>query len=260
VTWIVSTSWGLSKVGGIVSAIAYAHRLAGYDPPPTSHTLVRDAMRALRRRRGVASKGAKAAIALPELEELVRRLDRETLAGKRDAALLLVAWWGAFRRSEAVALNVDDVSPTPGGVAVAIRRSKTDQEGEGATIGLEAKGGELCPVAALEGWIRAGGITSGPIFRGLTRHGTVRRTALNAQEVARLTKRLAALAGLDPKRFGGHSLRAGHVTEAYRQDLPEAQIMAHTRHASVAMLARYRREADPIRRGTTSKIRVPGST
>jgi integrase len=257
VEWLASTTWGLSKVEGTVSAIAHAHRLAGFDPPPTAHALVQAGLAAIRRIRGRAPAHPKAPLPLPELAQLLAGLDRTTIAGKRDAALLLVTWWSALRRSEVVDLSVDDVKKVEGGIALRIRRSKTDQEGQGVTVGIEAKGGELCPVAALEAWRSISGIASGPIFRGLTRHGTVRKGAMNDQEVARLVKRLAVRAGLDAKEFAGHSLRAGHVTEAYRQEVPEAQIMATTRHKSVTMLARYRREADPVRRSSSAKIRVP---
>jgi integrase len=214
------------------------------------------ARHAFYRARGRAAKAPKLAATGDELRAMVAQLDRSTLAGARDAAALLVGWWAALRRSELVALEIDDVTPSPGGIAIRIRWSKTDQEGQGATLGLEAKEGPLCPIAALEAWIEMSGIKSGPIFRGLTRHGGVRKGAMNDQEVARLVKRLAQGAGLDPKRFAGHSLRAGFITEAYRQGVQEAQIMATSRHRSVAMLARYRREADPVKRGATSKMKL----
>ncbi len=256
VIWISTTKWSLPKVRLAIAAISRAHRLAGHVPPPTSHVLVRDAFEVLCRRLGTAPKNAKAAVTLGELRTLTRQIDRTTLAGKRDAALLLLTWWSARRRSEIVALDRADVAESPGGIAIVVKRSKTDQHGEGMPIGLPKVSGDLCPVAALDAWFTASGVTSGPIFRGLTRHGGVRRRALRGQEVARLVKRLAAAAGLDPKHFGGHSLRAGFITEAFRQDVSEAQIMATSGHRSTVMLARYRREADPVRRSAGSKIKV----
>lgn len=248
--------WSLSKVECVISAITHAHRLRGYDPPPTHHTIVRLAISAVRRVKGRAPKAPKTPAAGDEIRSMVSHLDRSTLAGKRDAALLLVGWWSAMRRSELVAITVEDVKQVPDGIAMTIQRSKTDQEGEGATIGLERKGGELCPVEALAVWLHESEVKTGPIFRGVTRWGGIHPSALSAQEVAKLVKRLASAAGLDPKHFGGHSLRAGHVTEAYRQDVPEAQIMETTRHKSATMLRRYRREANPVKRGSSSKIKL----
>ncbi len=259
VEWIVGAadSWGLAKVEGTLAAVAYAHRLAGHDPPPTAHAIVRDALRALRRKKGTAPANPRDPAALGELRRMLGCIDRSSLTGQRDAALLLLGWWAALRRSEIVALEGRDLKEAPGGIAIMIRKSKTDQEGRGETIGLERKGGDLCPVEAIEAWITASGITAGSIFRGITRYGTLRKAALSDQHVNLLISRLARAAELPrPERFGGHSLRAGFVTEAYRQGVPEAQIMATTRHRSVAMLARYRREADPVRASASIAIKV----
>lgn len=260
VVWIEAVSgangWSLAKVEGVAAAIAHVHRLKGIDPPPTSHTFVKAALSAFRRLRGRAPKGAKAAIVQDALGALLAQIDRSTVAGKRDAALLLVTWWSACRRSEVVALTAADVLPAPGGLALRIVRSKTDAEGRGELVGLERKGGPLCPVAALEAWLAASGIAEGPVFRGFTGRGQLRRTALSAGEVGLLVKRLATLAGLDAAKLGGHSLRAGHITEAILQDVPAAQIMAQTRHRNATTLQRYYREADPVRRGSTARIKI----
>lgn len=256
VMWLSQSKWGLSKVEQVLSAISRAHQLAGY-PTPTQHVLVRDAARAMRRVRGRATPGAKAPVVLAELQQLLQHLDRTTLAGKRDAALLLMAWWSACRRSEVVALTVEDVVPAPGGLALRLRRSKTDQEGRGQVVGVKEQGGWSCPVGALQEWLKASGITKGPIFRAITKSGTVRASALGAAEIPRLVKRLARASGLDPTRLAGHSLRAGHVTQAYLDGVPEAQIQSTTRHKSVTMLARYRRMADPVKQGSSSGIKVP---
>lgn len=252
---IASTKWGLSKAEQVIAAIARTHRLSGIDPPPTEHTLVKDAMTVLRRDRGTAPKGAKEAITLEELRQLESQIDRATLRGKRDAAILLLTWWSACRRSEIAALEVSDITRAPGGLAITIRRSKGDQLGEGAIVGVEAKA-ELCPVAALAAWQEAGQIATGPLFRHLTRKGELTPQPVRGDEIAGIVKRRARAAGLDPARFAGHSLRAGHVTEAIRQGVSDVQIMATTRHKSVTMLLRYHRTADPVKRGSASKIKL----
>jgi len=256
VEWLEATKWSLAKIEGVIAAIAYAHRLAGYDPPPTGHALVLEALSAVRRDRGRAPKAPKAALVLNELRPLLVRIDRTTLAGKRDAALLLIAWWSALRRSEVVSFELADLERHDGGVSLLLRRSKTDPEGQGHRFGfLEDADETVCPVRALDAWLTASRITSGPIFRGVTRHGTIRKHAIGAQEVARLVKRLAVSAGLPPARFAGHSLRAGFITEGIRQGLPDSVLMGTSRHKSTAMLARYRREADPLRQSAGSMIR-----
>jgi integrase len=200
---------------------------------------------------------------MEELQALVAQIDRNQLVGKRDAAVILVGWWTSMRRSELVALQFDDVKTVRGGgIALHTGRSKTDQEGEGMWRGFDRKGGELCPVEALDAWMSEltnAGHTTGPIFRGFTAQGVIRRTALHAQEVARIVKQLARAAGLDPKKYGGHSLRAGHITEAILQDVPTARIMAQTGHRSATTLQRYYRAADPVARGSASAIKVPSS-
>src|SRR5205823_8312253 len=129
------------------------------------------------------------------------------MKGLRDRALLLLGFAGAFRRSELVALNVGDLEESELGFKVAIRHSKTDQEGMGQTIAI-VRGSVACPVAALKAWLEAAGITTGPVFRAVRKGGAV-SGRLSAQSVAALVKAYAERVGLDPALFAGHSLRAG---------------------------------------------------
>ncbi len=119
-----------------------------------------------------------------------------------------------------------DVSWRDEGIVVLIRRSKTDQTGQGyeKSVWYNSDEPTTCPVEALKVWLESARITSGPIFRGVTRHGTVRAGRLSDDVVADIVKKYARAAGLDPERFSGHSLRAGHVTEAYRRGVPEHRI------------------------------------
>ena len=254
-TWGMSGERGVPTVNQTLSAIAYASRLLGSEP--CSHPWVREAFRALKRAKQNRPVG-KAPVTLDLLERLQAQLDRSTFAGKRAAALLLVGWWGALRRTELVSLRVEDVARVPSGISLTIRHSKTDQEGRGQTVGLEDKGGDLlCPVRALRDWLNVADITEGFIFRAFTKHQTLRRNHLSDQEVGKLVKSLALSAGIDPRTFSGHSLRAGLVTEAYRQGVGEAKILGTTRHTSASALARYRRESDPVARGASPDIHIP---
>lgn len=257
---------GLSTLAQTMAAIGARHGLAGYDPPPTAAKTVKVIWKGVRRQKGMRARGAKAPLTLDDLRMVLNRVDRATPVGKRDAAILLFGFWSAERRSEIMGAHVEHVTPADeGGLAVLIPKSKGDQEGAGQTIGLARRDDapDLCPVRALATWREAAGITAGPIFRrvfanrdGATYTITVGEKALHPQEVARLVKRYCAAAGMDPKRFAGHSLRRGHVTEAIRQGVPDRNIADQTRHKSTDMLRRYNGEANPVARGSTGKMKT----
>lgn len=143
--------------------------------------------------------------------------DPHSLAGVRDRALLLVGYMGAFRRSELVALDVEDLEDRPEGLALNLRRSKVDQEGHGRRkVLVYGSGPATCPVIALRAWLAQAAITEGPVFRPVDRHGRLGARRLSGEAVADVVKRAARGSGLDPCFFAGHSLRAGHVTQAKR--------------------------------------------
>jgi integrase len=150
-----------------------------------------------------------------------------------------------MRRSELCALNVDDLTWVDDGVRVLIRRSKTDQEGEGQEIAIP-RGLKLCPVAALQTWLSVAGITEGRIFRAVLLGGRVQRS-ITPECLSRVIKKLAARIDLDPREFGGHSLRSGFVTTCVEANSPLMKIMETTRHKSVQMLQVYSRRVDLFR-------------
>lgn len=167
---------------------------------------IRDVLRGLRRAKGVAQDHAEA-LTVPLLRRLLATCG-DRLIDVRDRALLLVGFGAALRRSELVGLAVDDVVVVPEGLRVMIRRSKGDQEGEGAVIAVGRTGSETCPAAAYTAWLAAAGIAEGAVFRGVSRHGR-RETRLSTDAVSEIVQRRAAAAGLDPAPFSGHSMRAG---------------------------------------------------
>jgi site-specific recombinase XerD len=224
-----------------LTSISQAHQIAGYESP-TQTPLVRDAMKGIRRTFGVAHVG-KAPLRSTDIRRLVATLDTGTPIGLRDRALLVVGFAGAFRRSELVALNVDDLDWGGDGLIVHIRRSKTDQEGEGAAIGLPFKSDpRTCPVRTLRAWLDAAGISEGAIFRSSTPHGQITDRRLPAEAVADRVKRAAAAVGLDVARFAAHSLRAGLITSAMEGGAHEHRTMQHSRHKSVAVFRGYIRD------------------
>ncbi len=220
-----------STIGRRCAAISYAHKLAKV-VDPTDDEAVRAAMKGIRRRVGVAPSRKAAATAEIVAAMLMRIPD--TLAGKRDRALLALGFAGAFRRSELVALDVADLSEDPDGLRVTVRRSKTDQEGAGIEKAIP-HGRFIRPVALLRDWLDAAGISEGPLFRPVSRSGRVRAARdaggsdnvanfsgprLTTQAVADIIKRHAGAADLDPDLFGAHSLRAGFITTAAERGRP----------------------------------------
>ena len=161
----------------------------------------------------------------------------------RDRALLLIGFAGAFRRSELVALNADDIEETPEGLRVTIRRSKTDQEGHGHVIAIP-RGMIACPVAALKAWLEAAGITEGAVFLPIAKGGRIRPTRLTDRSVADIVKAHARRAGLDPKQFAGHSLRSGFLTSAAARGASIFKMADQSRHKSMDTLRGYVRDAE----------------
>lgn len=149
----------------------------------------------------------------------------------------------AARRSELVGLCVEDLTFTDEGLKVLVRRSKTDQEGQGAVLGVpHGRNRTTCPVRAVETWLVSSGITRGPLFRRLSRHGHVGIRTMSADAVATIVKSAVEEAGLDPDRYAGHSLRAGLVSEAARAGVEERVIAKQSRHRSMTILRGYIRE------------------
>ena len=167
----------------------------------------------------------------------------DTLTGKRDRALLALGFAGAFRRSELVALQVEDLVETPDGLRVLIRRSKTDQEGQGAEVAI-LRGCRLRPVEAVQAWLAAAEICTGPVFRSVAKGGRVQAVPLSAFSAAQIVKTYAERAGLDPVQFAGHSLRSGFLTSAAEAGASVFKMMEVSRHKSVDTLRSYVRRAD----------------
>ncbi len=234
-----SRSVKASTIGRRTAAIRYAHKLAGL-LTPTDDELVKATVRGIRRTLGTAK-----ARKMPATADRLLAMAANTgdgLKGQRDRALLLLGFAGAFRRSQLVALNTDDIEETADGMKVTIRHSKTDQEGAGQTIAIPF-GKIACPVAALKEWLAAAGIRSGAIFRSVNRHGKVGER-LTDQSVADVVKEHASRLRLDPKQFAGHSLRAGFLTSAAAKGASIFKMMDTSRHKSVDTLRGYVRDAE----------------
>ena len=219
--------------------IGRVHAAQGFQSP-TGTELVKATLRGIRRTHGSAQRQVAPAI---KEDVLAMVANLEGIKGIRDRALLLIGFAGAFRRSELVSLTVADIEQAKQGLIIQLRFSKTDQAGEGRKVAIPYARGAVCPVIALQQWITAAGITEGPIFRGVNRHGVIAETALTPQAVALVVKERAQAVGLDSAKYAGHSLRAGLVTSAAQLGVSSWKIRQQTGHRSDAMLIRYIRDS-----------------
>lgn len=235
-----------------LAAISEAHKAARL-PSPRSSAEVQAVLAGIKRAHGTAQK-QKAAITRNQLREAVAALPA-SLIGLRDRALLLVGFITACRRSELVALDLDDVASTPRGLELTVQRSKTDQQGAGMAKAVpfstacthdDGCKDALCAVHALARWVAAAGIEDGPLFRSVRKSARV-GNRLDGKDVARIVKRSLARIGVDASDFAGHSLRAGFVTAAIEAGKSSVEIRQQTGHRSDAMLARYFRSRDRYR-------------
>jgi integrase len=246
---------GHLKVGTVqrrLNAIAEAHKAAGLESP-THSPLVKNTLKGIRRTKGTAAL-QKAPALTDEIRAMVTAAD-PALIGAGDRALILLGFAGAFRRSELVGLDCGDCAFNRDGLTVTLRRSKVDQEGAGRKVGIPyGSDPGTCPVRVLQSWLERASISAGPLFRPINRHGQLQPGRLFGIDVARIVKKLASRAGLDPKKYAGHSLRAGHATSAAIAGASERSIMNQTGHRSVQMVRRYIREGSLFRDNSACKL------
>lgn len=231
-----------------LAAIAQLHQEAGLEDPTKTKT-VRNVYRGIVREIGTFQEGK-----APMVGATVRRVlgafeADEGAAAARDRAILLVGLAGGYRTSELASLLVEDVEFADDGVVVLLRRSKTDQAGGGFYKGIRHGAHRItCPVTHLRRWIdrllAAGRASDGPLFCAVGRYGNLRAGGMTRESISRVVTKRAEAAGLDPGRYSGHSLRAGHVTAAYAGGASDKAIMDQTGHKSLATLNRYKRKSN----------------
>lgn len=235
-----------------ITAISRAHHLHGA-PSPTKDALVVETWKGIRNTLGTAPTQKR-----PLLTQDIRAIMEElpdTVAGARDRAILLLGFASGMRRSELVSLNAEDIEEVNEGLRVALRRSKTDQEGRGTIIGiLYGSRPETCPVRALRAWMDARTRAPGPLFHAVNRHDAIQPGRLSDRGVALIIKRAIKLIGKDPDAYAGHSLRSGHVTSAIAHGAGEHEVMQQTGHRRVETLRRYRREGELFKHNSSGKL------
>lgn len=241
-----------STISRRLSAIRAAHKIAGFGNPADS-PIVDAVLEGISRALGTAPSQKTPALT-EDIKAMVDTLD-DSLLGQRDRAMLLVGFAGAFRRSELIALNAEDVTESRDGLTIFISRSKTDQEGKGRFVGIPyGSNPATCPVRAFQDWKRASGIITGSLWRVIGRKGELSADRLTTHAVARIIKRCAERAGLDPANYSGHSLRAGLVTSAAKAGVRESDIMRQTGHKSHDTLKKYIRKATLFEDNAAAKV------
>jgi integrase len=232
------------------TAIRHMHLLNGLDNP-AEHETVRQVRLGLRRTYGTAPRRLARPLSVDEIGHIVAAIDRTTPTGARDAAMILLGYASAMRGADLVALTFADVETKPAGVLLTVRRSKTDQEGNGQVVAVaHGKRAATDPVSALAAWRHLRGEEPGPVFtRVWPRRISLEPLAPN--RVARMLRARAVAAGFDGTRITAHSLRAGHATTAAAAGVPLSRIAAQTRHKDLSVLVnRYIRPLEAL--ATTS--------
>ena len=238
-------------------SIGVIHKLKGHYLD-TKHPIIIENIMGIKRRKGSIQKGKKPLL-INNLKIIINVIDEynhEDLKKFRDRSIILMGFSGGFRRNEIVSLNYDDLEFVNEGLKINLKRSKTDQFGEGSVKGLPYFDNiQYCPVLSLKNWIEISNINSGPLFRRFSRGSKLSENRLTDQTVALLIKKYLKLAGIDNKNYSGHSLRSGFATSAAESGAEERSIMAMTGHKSTEMVRRYIKEANLFKNNALDKVK-----
>jgi len=239
-------------------SIGVIHKLKGHYLD-TKHPAIIENIMGIKRRKGSVQKSKKP-ILINNLKQIINIIDeqkKEEIKKFRDRSIILIGFSGGFRRNEIVSLDYDDLDFVPEGLKINIKRSKTDQFGEGFTKALPYfDSSKYCPVVSLKNWLEISRITSGPLFRKFVKGSKLAENRLTDQTVALLIKEYLNLAGIDSKNYSGHSLRSGFATSAAESGVEERSIMAMTGHKSTEMVRRYIKEANLFKNNALNKIKI----
>ena len=239
-------------------SIGVIHKLKGHYLD-TKHPSIIENIMGIKRRKGSIQKGKKP-ILINNLKQIINVIDqknKEEIKKFRDRSIILIGFSGGFRRNEIVSLDHDDLDFVPEGLKINIKRSKTDQFGEGFTKALPYfDNSQYCPVISLKNWLEVSRITSGPLFRRFVKGSKLSENRLTDQTVALLIKQYLNLAGIKSKNYSGHSLRSGFATSAAESGVEERNIMAMTGHKSTAMVRKYIKDANLFKNNALNKIKI----
>ena len=239
-------------------SIGVIHKLKGYYLD-TKHPIIIENLMGIKIRKGTIQRGKKPLL-INNLKKIINFIDKELgneIKRFRDRSIILIGFSGGFRRNEIVSLDYEDLDFVTEGLKIQIKRSKTDQYGEGSVKALPYFNNALyCPVISIKKWINISNIKSGPLFRRFSKSFKLSDNRLSDQTVALLIKKYLTLAGIDSKNYSGHSLRSGFATSAAESGVEERSIMAMTGHKSTEMVRRYIKEANLFKNNALNKIKI----
>jgi len=239
-------------------SISMVHKLKGYYLD-TKHPIIVENLMGIRRVKGSIQKGKKP-ILINHLKLIINSINEQNtseIKRLRDKAIILIGFGGGFRRNELISINYEDLGFVSEGLKITLRKSKTDQFGEGMIKGLPYFDDEnYCPVINLRKWLDISNIKSGPIFRRFLKGSVLTDNRLTDQSVVLLIKEHLRLVGIENKNFAGHSLRSGFATVAAEAGADERSIMAMTGHKTSQMVRRYIREANLFKNNALNKIKL----
>jgi len=257
-TQLSSKDIKISTIKRRLVSIGVIHKIKGHYLD-TKHPLIIENLMGIKRRKGINQKGKKPLLInnLKKIINVIDNQDRDNIKIFRDRTIILIGFAGGFRRNEIVSLDYEDLDFVKEGLKISIKRSKTDQFGEGLVKGLPYfDNSEYCPVVSTKNWIEISKIKSGPLFRRLRKGSNLSEHRLTDQTVALLVKKYLNLAGIESKNYSGHSLRSGFATSAAEAGAEERAIMAMTGHKSTEMVRRYIKEANLFKNNALNKINL----
>ena len=239
-------------------SIGVIHKLKGHYLD-TKHPIIIENIMGIKRRKGSIQKGKKP-ILINSLKIIINAIDEinnQDIKKFRDRSIILIGFAGGFRRNEIFSLDYDDLDFVTEGLKINLKRSKTDQFGEGLVKGLPYfENTQYCPVISLKNWIGISKISSGPLFRRLSKGSKLLESRLTDQTVALLIKKYLKLADIDSKNYSGHSLRSGFATSAAEAGVEERNIMSMTGHKSPEMVRRYIKEGNLFKNNPLNKFKI----
>ena len=257
-TYLSTKDAKMSTLKRRLVSISVIHKLKGHYLD-TKHPSIIENIMGIKRRKGSIQKGKKP-ILINNLKQIINVIDEQTneeIKKLRDRSIILIGFSGGFRRNELVSLDHEDLDFVQEGLKIKIKRSKTDQFGEGSIKGLPYfDNPQYCPVVSIQKWIKISKINSGPLFRRFTKGSNLSQNRLTDQTVALLIKEYLKLAGIDSKNYSGHSLRSGFATTAAESGAEERSIMAMTGHKSTEKVRRYIKEANIFKNNALDKIKL----
>ena len=248
----------ISTIKRRLVSIGVIHKMKGHYLD-IKHPLIIENLMGIKRRKGTIQKGKKPLLIrdLKAIIDVINQQKIEDIKKLRDKTIILIGFSGGFRRNEIVSLDVDDLEFVYEGVKITVKKSKTDQFGEGFIKALPYFENELyCPVISLKRWLNISKITKGSIFRRFTKGSNLSNNRLTDQTVALLIKEYLKLAGIDSSNYSGHSLRSGFATSAAESGVEERSIMAMTGHKSTEMVRRYIKETNLFKNNPLSKMKI----